>query len=280
MNEPTLHPRLAHPDDYAHFVRLAHELGTGDPVSPVEPWTAEMMPTTLVFEDGDVVVGYAFVQPLARMGYVRHVVLAPTHRGRGLGLQIMMAAAGFLRARGCADWCLNVRPENTPAVRLYQGCGLLPRHTSQSIRIPWAIMDTLPREERRVAAQPIEAADDSGVEATFSLPEGQLANARARAGRLLLGLRTLDAPQAWTALAGFDPRFPGAFLFRAQHLSLAAPLLDAIRPHALPEHTHLRVMVEADEPLASLLLAHGGEIKHVTLHMTGPLHLVAAGSSQ
>lgn len=271
MTGCTLRARLARPEDYDHFVRLSRELGTGDPVSPLTSWTAEMMPTTLFFEDGDVVAGYTFVQPLARVGYVRHVVLAPTHRGRGLGTEIMTAAAKLLRSSGCVEWCLNVRPENTPALKLYERCGMKPHRHARSMLLPWAIVDTLPRDEHRVEARRIEAADDEAVEATFSLPTGQLAMTRTRAGRVLLGLRSLDAPVTWQALASFDPRFPGAAPFRCRVPALAAPLLDAIRPHALHEHTHLKVMVEADEPLAELLHDHGGETKVALLHMTGPI---------
>lgn len=271
MSDDELTSRLARPDDYRHFARLSQELGSDAPRHSADAWTAELMPTTLVFEDGALVVGYAFVQPLERTGYVRHVVLAPTHRGRGLGLVVMRAAARFLATCGCVDWCLNVRPENTPAVRLYERSGMTAEYASRSLSMPWTIVDELPREESVVPGRELEPSDDQAVEATFALPRGQLANARARAGRRLVGLQQRDTPGAWAAAAGFDPWFPGAFLFRVQRVTLAAPLLEAFRPFALPEHTHLRVMVEDHEELSALLLRHGAETKFTILHMAGPL---------
>lgn len=273
MSEPPLHPRSARPDDYPHFVRLSKELGSGDPLPEGERWIAEVMPTTLVFEDGDQVVGYTFVQPLERTGYVRHVVLGPTHRTRGLGKVVLAAAADFLRAHGCVDWCLNVRPSNTPAVRLYERCGMRPQFSSQSIKLPWSIVRELPRVAGGLTARIIEAEDDVAVETTFDLPRGQLASHRARAGRVLVGLRSREARSPWVAVASFDPRFPGAALFRVQHPELAGPLLEAFRPAALPEHDHLRVMVEADEALAGLLFQHGGELIYDITRMAGPLPL-------
>lgn len=271
MSEPALHPRSARPDDYPHFVRLSKELGSGDPLPEGERWIAEVMPTTLVFEDRDQVVGYTFVQPLERTGYVRHVVLGPTHRTRGLGRVVMAAAADFLRAHGCVDWCLNVRPSNTPAVRLYERCGMRPQFSSQSILLSWSILSELPRVAGGLTTRAIEAEDDVALETTFDLPRGQLASHRARAGRVLVGLHSAEAAAPWVAMACFDPRFPGAGTFRVQHPELAGPLLEAFRPTALPEHDHLRVMVEADEPLAALLFQHGGKLIYDVTRMAGPL---------
>lgn len=267
----TLRSRMARPDDYPHFVRLSGELGSGDPLPERERWVAEVMPTTLVFEDGVDVVGYTFVQPLEQTGYVRHVVLGPTHRGRRLGTVVMAAAAEYLRAHGCVDWCLNVRPNNTPAVRLYERCGMRAHHRSQSILLPWTILSQLPREAHGVTARTIEASDDAVVEATFDLPRGQLASHRARAGRVLVGLHSAEAADPWVAMACFDPRFPGAGTFRVQRPELAGPLLEAFRPTALPEHEQLRVMVEADEALAALLFQHGGKLIYDVTRMAGPL---------
>jgi GNAT superfamily N-acetyltransferase len=274
MSDDTLRPRLARPADYAHFVRLARELGSGGPVPPEDSWTTEMMPTTLVFEDGALVVGYTFVQPLVRTGYVRHVVIAPTHRGRGHGLTVMRAAARLLESRGCTDWCLHVIPTNTPAVRLYERCGMRPEYTSQSIRMPWAITGVLPRHEQDLTTRRIEAQDDEAVEAAFALARGQLASVRSRAGRTLVGLFATQPDETCVAVACFDPRFPGASPFRVRHLALVAPLLDAIRPLALPGETHLSVMVENHDALAARLLEHGGAVDHTITHMAGPLPLV------
>ncbi|MCB9656839.1 MAG: GNAT family N-acetyltransferase [Sandaracinaceae bacterium] len=271
MTEGLLDARMARPDDYPHFVRLVEELGTGDPVPPSATWLADFRPTMIMFEDEGAVVGYVWTHPLERVGYVRHVALAATHRGRGLGRAMMGAAARFLRERGCAEWCLNVRPSNTPAVRLYERCGMRTRYTSASLHLPWSMLDALPGDGETTIACAIEPADDATVEATFALPAGQLAHARARVNRALVGLRDRSPDAPWVGLAQFDPTFPGAATFRVQRPSLARPLLEALLPLRRPEHAHLRVRVEDDQALAEFLLAHGGTLVVHTQHMAGPL---------
>src|SRR5690349_15734739 len=116
--------RPAVPDDYEHFARLFVELDMGNPVLPRDRWESAMARDTLFVETRGEVVAYAYVQPLRGVGYVRHVVVAPPHRGRGVGGAVMQAIAAHLLGRGCTRWCLNVKPDNAAAVRLYRSVGM------------------------------------------------------------------------------------------------------------------------------------------------------------
>lgn len=270
MAPDILRPRMARPGDYPAFVRLVRELDTGDPTPTRETWERDWMPTMLMFEDGSVIAAYAWVHPLAGTGYVRHVVVAATHRGRGHGHVVMRAAAALLREQGCTRWCLNVRPSNAPAVALYERYGMQRQYSSHSIRITWDAVSALPSDEQDTEPSLIGAADDDAVEATFGLPPGQLAHARARVDRVLVGVRA-RADNTWVGMASFVPGFPGAAPFRVREPSVAKSLLEALRPRRLPEHSYLRVMAEDDEALTELLLAHGGTL-HVTVqHMAGQI---------
>ena len=95
MNRFTARPATT--TDHSHYARLFLELGVDDPVMPVERWVTTMAPAMLVLEDGDgAVVGYAYVQVLQGVGYVRHVVVDPGRRGQGLGRVLMGEIAGRL----------------------------------------------------------------------------------------------------------------------------------------------------------------------------------------
>lgn len=275
METPLRH-RLARPDDYAHFTRLMPELQTNDPVPPAEQWTKDMRPGTLIFEEGDDVVGYAFVQPMAGTGYIRHVVVADACRGRGVGAEVMRAVAEHLRVAGCARWCLNVRPDNVRAVRLYERFGMRRAYASRAVRLPWTTVATLPREATDAVGRVIEPAEDSEVESSFELPAGQLAAARARVGRVIVGLVTEGAPRGWVGVASFDPSYPGAFPFRVSEPGLAPWLFEAMRPYARPEMPDVQVMVEDDEELVERLLAHGGVPTLSVVHMVGDIPARAA----
>lgn len=258
--------RAATPDDYDAFVRLFLDLGAGDPVPPRDRWVVEMMPLIRLFERGGSVAAYVFAQVMGREGYVRHLVVGGDHRGRGVGTAVMRAMATHLRALGCDTWCLNVRPENTPAVRLYTRCAMRVRYASSSIRIVWTALDGLPREG--ATARLIEAHEDAAIERDFALHVGQIASVRARQGRLPLGVWTRDG---CVGVACFDPRFPGAAPFRVKRTAYAGDLLDAMRPHALPQPAYVNLLVEDDEALTALLMEHGGETRLSLFHMAGPL---------
>lgn len=265
MSELELTARLARPDDYGTFARLVEELGTDDPVLPEDRWVAELMPITWIFERHGEVAGYIFAQTMNTTGYVRHLVVAPEHRGVGVGGAIMRFMARELRARGCDSWCLNVKPENTPAVRLYTRCGMRHRHDSLSLRMRWDA--ELPREGG-VEARAVDAHEDALVEETFGLHSGQLASQRTRRGRRLIAL--WDGSEC-VGFACFDPHLGGAMPFSVKRVSLAGDLLDAMRSYAQPGGEFVRLVVEGDESLEALIRSAGGEALLAIAHMAGPI---------
>lgn len=268
MNRFTARPATT--TDHSHYARLFPGLGVDDPVMPVERWLATIAPAMLVLEDGDgAVVGYAYVQVLRGVGYVRHVVVDPGRRGQGLGRVLMGEIAGRLRAAGCDRWCLNVKPENEAAVGLYRAVGMTDKYTSTAFRFGWALVDRLPVGDREVIARVVEPGEDAAIEAAFEMPAGQIAEARKRPDMVLLRLVDPRAPgDAGVGFAAYDPRFPGAFPFRVGAPGLAGALLAAIRPYELPDALHMQVVSE-DAALTEVLRAAGATVRLTALHMVG-----------
>jgi GNAT superfamily N-acetyltransferase len=261
--------RPALPRDYLAWRGLFPELEVDDPVMEEERWQAELMPFTWVAVREGAVLGYVFCQPLDDRGYVRQVVVAPGARGQGIARALMQRAAGELRAAGIGRWCLNVKPENAAALRLYRGLGLGVRYHSHALRLPWTLVDALAADDEPASVRTLTAADDEEIARRFALPAGQLARARER-GRLLFTVAA--APEGPPlGFAVFDPGFPGAFPFRVQRPALAAPLLRALRTHARDLGQPMGLVVEDDPALARLLLAAGASLRHEVLHMDGPL---------
>src|SRR5438045_8420592 len=55
--------------------------------------------------------------------WINEVGVAPTHRGRGIGAQLVRALLDEGRRHGCVEaWVLTDR-DNAPAMRLYASCG-------------------------------------------------------------------------------------------------------------------------------------------------------------
>ncbi|MDI3290851.1 GNAT family N-acetyltransferase [Polyangium sp. 15x6] len=258
--------------DYDTYARLFPELGTDDPTLSREPWAAELMPHTLILEQGSDIVGYAYVVVLKETGYVRHVVVAPEARGKGAGRALMQASAERFRAAGCSRWCLNVKVENTVAIALYSSLGLAKVYESTSMRIGWETLARLPGEEEGITARVIDPREDAALEAAFGLPIGAITICRARAGWVLL--RLVDAAQPEEARVGFacfNPSFPGSFPFRVAGPTLVRPLLEALRPHARPEDTFTQVVVEDDPETKHALVEAGASVRMEIMNMAGPI---------
>lgn len=263
--------RPAGADDYATFARLFPELDTGDPVPTTAHWSAEIAPNTWLFEQDGELVGYLYFERLAGVGYIRHVVVVPAGRGQGLGVAMLRAAAADLRAAGCATWCLNVKPGNLPAVRLYERVGMREAYRSSALRFLWAQTEQLTPPDRSLETCPIDPAEDAAIEAAFALPRGQLAGGRA-SGRVLLRLRDpADPGVADLGFASFNPEFPGAFPFRLADPAYAAPLLAGLRPYARPDLPNMGIVAEADPGLTARMLAIGATVHLEFSHFSGPV---------
>lgn len=271
MNSPLV-ARDATPSDYDHFVRLFPELLVDDPIAPRDRWERVLMPETVFFEADGAIAGYIYLQILSGAGYVRHVIVDPSMRGRGVGRQMMDAIASRLRAAGADRWCLNVKPENTPAVKLYERVGMRVLYPFHAFRFPWELVDRLPRGDREVIGRAVEPDEDARVEAAFKLPPGQVTAARKKGGIVLMRLVDPAHPDDVSlGFASFDPEFPGSFPFRVGHPTLAVELLEALCPHARPELDFMQCVVEDDLPLAQMLLAAGASLRMSAVHMEGPL---------
>jgi hypothetical protein len=184
----------------------------------------------------------------------------------------MEAIAAHLRRGGCSRWCLNVKVDNVPAIRLYERCGLVRAHASTSLAFDWACLERLPREATEVEVRPVDPAEDAALEAAFNQPPGRFAHLRVLPSRVILRLVDPAQPdEVRVGVAAFDPTFPGASPFSVARPTLAAPLLAAIRPHASPADTEIKLHVEDDAPLDAALRAAGAAVRLEMLHMRGEI---------
>src|ERR1700688_2066396 len=61
-----------------------------------------------------------------RIGEIESLAVLSTHRGRGIGTQLLVALEAELEAIGVRDLILGVVPDNTAAIRLYKRHGYRP----------------------------------------------------------------------------------------------------------------------------------------------------------
>jgi GNAT superfamily N-acetyltransferase len=261
--------RPARSHDYPVFTRLSPELHVDDPMPSAERWTSDIAPTMLIAEREGRPVGYGFFQVLHGIGYVRNVVSAPEARRTGVGRTLMSAMAAHFRSHGATAWCLNVKPTNLPAVRLYESLGLKLMHASAALRLNWDKLDDLPLDPPNAVVTFISPADDAELEPALGLPRGLLTDYRDKR-RTLLQVRHAATREPLGA-AAFDPAFPGAFPFRAQKPEHGALLLRAMRAHALSEHDWVQLVIENQPQLIDVLKAAGATVHLEFVHYRGEL---------
>ncbi len=263
--------RLATSDDYPIFARLFPELRVHDPMPDREHFAARMLPRVLLLEGDDGgAIGYAYWQRYDRTAHVVNVVVDPRVRGRGAGRALMDALRAHVAAIGCTRWYLNVKTDNTPALRLYERCGLVPEHGIWVLRITWAQIDTLPgAASPSVVAFVTTPADDPALGALYGYERDRLAQWRARPTTRLIALRDGGALAGFTA---FDPTFPGAHPFRVAAPGLARPLLDGCRTAVPPGgYDYLHVTVEEHGALRDLFERAGATLDFALVQLGAAL---------
>jgi len=252
--------------DHPTFVRLFPELEVDETPWGSARFSAEMVATTLIAEDGDDrAIGYAYFKLIGESAHVSQIVVAPDARRRGVGLAFFEAIASRALREGCKTWRLNVKRDNTAAISLYERVGMMPAFESVALRMDWSAVGT---GDEGVITRLVEPSDDERVERAMSLLSQQLTAMRAVGGRVLL---LAEGYGEVLGVAVFDPRFPGASPFRAARPEVALALLRALRPSARSEDTFLNVTLEAQPAIAQTLIAMGARVRFEMLHMSGPL---------
>jgi GNAT superfamily N-acetyltransferase len=264
----TIRIRDAAAADHAEYCRLFPELRIDDPLPDQAKFDAEIRPTSFVAELEHRVVGFLYYVVLADIGYVKVIISDPAMRRRGIGRAMMQEAIDRFRAAGAKTCVLNVFPHNEAAIALYESFGLERDRVNQVLVVKWDLVASRPAEAAGIRARAITPEDDARVEPAMKLMKGQLADTRKR-DRVMMMLEHDDGAVEGAAL--FDPSFPGAYPFRMAKPEHAFVLLHALRPHALPQHAIVHVVVEGDRPLADMFLAAGATLKMETLHMRGPI---------
>lgn len=259
--------RPAHPEDYPHFVRWFPMLGSGDPVPSVSRWQQRFLPTMVIAEVNDEPAGYGHTETFAEDGYIRHLVVDPAYRRRGVGRALLLQASQRMRAAGCIRWRLNVKPDNTPARTLYEAQGLRVVRSCAALRFAWDIVDTLPKVQAGLRVCAPESSERRALERRFDLPVGQL---DPEADRPEIVVRAvMDADGRLVGVARFDVSFPGAFPFRAASGEAAVALLTVLRRFAAKET--MGVVWEDGPDGEAMLLGAGATVAFRFVHMCGPL---------
>jgi GNAT superfamily N-acetyltransferase len=257
--------------DYPTFAELFRELSIEETPPSRDRWASELVRDTLISERGGRVDGYVTFIALSEAGHVRNLVVAQHARNDGVGRELMQAAADALRARGIAEWHLNVRVGNTPAIHLYEQLGMAVEHQSVVLRVPVARIPELPRE--RAQALPVDPVEDDDIERALDLLAGRIAMTRVRSNRVLMQLRDNRCEPIGFASIGLgtpgDPTLPAVSPFRVARPTLAGTLLTALAAHTMSPK--IQVVIEDDAGVTRLLAAAGAETALELLHYRGAL---------
>lgn len=258
----------AAPEHFEVWARLFRELGVDDPLPTAVAWLNTQGPDTFFAELDGEIVGYGYGQVLGASGYVRNVVVAPTARGRGLGRAIVLELGRRMAAAGCTSWQLNVKVDNEPALELYRSVGMRGDYRTWVVRIALDTPLALAPSPSAVASHEPPAELDAQLEREFEVAPGLLARHRTRPGARVLAFEFEGRP---TALAPFDPHFPGCFPFRLRDARAALGVLERLLELVPPGRPHLQLVIERDEAAARALLAAGARAVFEIQHMHGPL---------
>lgn len=259
--------RAAQADDHAAYVRLFAELGVDDPPAAAERFVSEQIPRMVVADrGGGEVVGYGLYEVLSTSGYIRNIATAPEVRRTGVGRALMAAMRARFVAADATTWRLNVKADNAAAIALYEAFGLRIEYRSTLLRLASdAPALAVPAGLTLCEVRPD---DDAIAEPRFKLLAGQLASARAKSGRMLLGLRR---DGELVGLGVFMPAVPGAFPFRTVEPKLGPPFLQLLRPLAAAGKPWIQVTTEGDDALASAISSSGARVSMQLLHLSSPL---------
>ena len=257
-------------EDHADFVRLFGELGVDDSPPPLDVWVSDLVKRAFFLDGPEGAAAYAIIDVLGETGYVVNLVVAPDQRGKGLGRKVMRELAAHLRARGCREWMLYVKPDNVPALALYSSLGMEAGRRETTWRLSWSHLEALPPAPEGLEVVPVTGPDLAPLTQAFVLVPGKLARFATQATHRLRHLVDPAHPEvAGLGLMDVRPLARVLTPFFAATPAHATALLEAAFLE-LGGAEALRV-VTGDAALEPLLREAGARAVLRTLAMRGPL---------
>jgi ribosomal protein S18 acetylase RimI-like enzyme len=86
--------------------------------------TPERMRLSTVLEEGGAIVGVSTTGELEGRGWVTHLAVDPSQRGRGLGRKLLLASFAAAGRAGLTSVGLDVNAANDKAAGLYESVGM------------------------------------------------------------------------------------------------------------------------------------------------------------
>ncbi|MBM7035528.1 GNAT family N-acetyltransferase [Vibrio ulleungensis] len=120
--------REMQPEDYNNVITLWHDtsemlLRDADSEQNIHRYLKHNPGLSFVLCDSAKIVGAILVGTDGRRGYVQHLAIASTHRGQGLGKQLLKCATVALQNQGIDKTHLFVNQDNATAQQFYQKLG-------------------------------------------------------------------------------------------------------------------------------------------------------------
>ena len=106
--------------------------------------------------DGDRIVAWAFLEP-PRSAYID---VAPTHRGRGIGAELLAWAIDRAKARGNIRFGQTIDDTRTAVAAYLRATGFSVRHTSWMLRMDHPTEPPAPERPHGIAIRPIALPDE------------------------------------------------------------------------------------------------------------------------
>lgn len=101
-----------------------------EPVIYPYPWSRGNFSDSLaaghscwILEQNRCIVGYSVLMLVLDEAHLLNISIAAGHQGRGLGRALLAHMQDTARQHGAQQMFLEVRPSNTPALRLYESFG-------------------------------------------------------------------------------------------------------------------------------------------------------------
>jgi GNAT superfamily N-acetyltransferase len=239
------------------------ELQVPDVPEQIVAWAHVLVPQAIVAESPEGVVGYAYWSSSASPFHVAQIVVDRAWRGRRVGEAMLQTLADVARSRGVSSWTLNVKEENTSAIRLYERVGFAVVARSISLRMSREALDKLPV----FPAEVVGLTNASLVESVLGLPSETVSRRLASLSDGI-GLVVQSETGEICGVAAISPWRGGTGLFRLNRIEAARPFIEGIL-RRLPGRNEVHLWVEENEPLANLLLAAGGQTNFRAFRMQG-----------
>lgn len=229
-NIPSVSIHPATPADYPYYLQLYPDLEIDQPPSTLDTWTKHAIPDVSIITHDAKPVGYAWVEQLGEVHYLKHLVVGREHRRKGIGTAALKLLKKAASEKGVTKLGLHCDVLHVIPYKMYVKAGMHLNGQLFHLKAPSNSVKALaPQPKDYFTVVIYDPSKWTEMEKDYKIVSGEIASSVKRGGLPILMLDANKKIKGFTVLMPTSGTLCDLYIENSEDLAIFLNLLQTYR---------------------------------------------------